>query len=268
MATGLIPTHLASPIPPGSPSTEPSPKSDEYEDARTQFGSSRSNSTSSRPEDHNDDPEPPYSLVPPDGEIYYTNYLAHDHSPVPSSEEDLDAPALPIFHNDTWYRLHPSNDASLAIDVINDGRAHIDGNLNLAPTGRFSGQFWNIRPAESDDPRHGSPLYVLATMYLGASMVLTAGAPVRLAPYQFDGFGWVYHSQHWRISEHADGTYTFTAGYGFEGGGRAVTLKAWGQGLVVGETDSEGTSSSIDRTLWRVEPYQTMSDQGGFWTPG
>jgi hypothetical protein len=228
MVTRVIPAPLRSPLPPGSPSSEPSPTSDEYEDARTQFRSSRSNSISSTPEDHDDDPEPPYSLVPPDDEIFYTNYLAHDHSPAPSSEGDVDALALvPIFRPDTWYYLHPSSDTSLPIDVINDGRAHIDGTLDIRPTGEFSGQWWNIRPVDSDDPLQGPQLYVLATMYLGASMVLTAGQPVRLAPYQSDGFGRVYQSQHWRISENADGTYTFTAGYGFEGGGKAVTPKAW-----------------------------------------
>src|SRR2546421_9794865 len=65
----------------------------------------------------------------------------------------------------TWYRLSINGLPGVCLDVINDGHAHEDGKLQMAPIGNYSGQHWQFLPSPE-----GS--YCLRTMYTGTDMFL------------------------------------------------------------------------------------------------
>jgi hypothetical protein len=67
-----------------------------------------------------------------------------------------------------WYRLSIRNLPGVCLDVINDGTAHEQGKLQMAPVGNFSGQHWQFLPALD-----GS--FCMRTMYTGTDMLLSAG---------------------------------------------------------------------------------------------
>lgn len=75
--------------------------------------------------------------------------------------------AIPPLETDVWYRLQNTARPEMSLDVINDGRQEIDGNIHLAPDGDFSGQHWQLRPSKT------YPGYFnLCTLWLGTNRCL------------------------------------------------------------------------------------------------
>jgi immune inhibitor A len=74
-----------------------------------------------------------------------------------------DQPPADKFDTKTWYRLKNTfQPATHCLDVVNDNGASSNGFLNMAATGNFSGQHWQLKP-------NGDGTYFLRTLFLGAS---------------------------------------------------------------------------------------------------
>lgn len=84
--------------------------------------------------------------------------------------------AVSTFRPDTWYRFTLPNRPGYSLDIINDGHAHEDGKLQIAPTGNYSGQFWQLIRSPSDR-------YRIRTMYTGPDMYLTVRDEDNLDPH-------------------------------------------------------------------------------------
>lgn len=77
-----------------------------------------------------------------------------------------DQPPTERFEPGTWYRLKNSFQPSThCLDVVNDNGANSKGLLQMAATGNFSGQYWQLK--SNDDGT-----YCLCTMFLGAERQL------------------------------------------------------------------------------------------------
>jgi hypothetical protein len=72
---------------------------------------------------------------------------------------------IPPISSGTWYRLTNISLPDVCLDVINNGRSHIDGWLQMAPIGNYSGQHWQIIPTLEG-------AYRLRTQYTGPEMFL------------------------------------------------------------------------------------------------
>lgn len=119
-----------------------------------------------------------------------------------SSAAQPTAPA-PTFSSGVWYRftnLYLGSASSL--DVVNDNGVNSVGTLQMAATGDYSGQYWQI----VGSPGSG---YYLRTSFLGSNMrldVTTGTAPTpHLAPAAGDD------GQIWTFTPWSDGTYRLTS---------------------------------------------------------
>lgn len=75
---------------------------------------------------------------------------------------------MPIaLDSNTWYKFNNKERTSLALDVVNDGNQLRDGRLKVAARGNYSGQYWQLRPADLT-----LATYTLCTMWLGSGMCL------------------------------------------------------------------------------------------------
>ena len=81
-----------------------------------------------------------------------------------------------VLRPDTWYRFTLPHRPGYSLDIINDGHAHEDGKLQIAPTGNYSGQFWQLIPSPSGR-------YRMRTMYTGPDMYLTVRDEDNLDPH-------------------------------------------------------------------------------------
>jgi hypothetical protein len=221
-------------------STDDLSRTPEGESAQRQMMLPRTNSMLSAV---GEDVPPPYSLIAPEGERY-TNYAATDEAQTLSTARDDDfasagsmsrnfrlaeadhaaetsaqtetsydvnhvhVTGMPsAFESDVWHRLRPLSFSNMAIDVMNDGRAHIDGKLHLQLVGYYSGQLWRFEPVPEG-------YWKLTTMYLGSNMVLTAttrNSPskdqyVRLAPWEQSPL------QMWYVADYNDGSCILSPG--------------------------------------------------------
>jgi immune inhibitor A len=84
--------------------------------------------------------------------------------------------AVSTLRPDTWYRFTLPYRPGYSLDVINDGHAHEDGKLQIAPTGNYSGQHWQLIPSASGT-------YRMRTMYTGPDMYLTVRGEDNLDPH-------------------------------------------------------------------------------------
>jgi immune inhibitor A len=77
-----------------------------------------------------------------------------------------DQPPADKFDTKTWYRLKNTfQPATHCLDVVNDNGASSNGFLNMAATGNFSGQHWQLKP-------NGDGTYFLRTLFLGSDKQL------------------------------------------------------------------------------------------------
>ncbi len=84
--------------------------------------------------------------------------------------------AVSTLRPDTWYRFTLPQRPGYALDIINDGHAHEDGKLQIAPTGDYSGQLWQLIPSLSGQ-------YRMRTMYTGPDMYLTVRSEDNIDPH-------------------------------------------------------------------------------------
>jgi len=97
----------------------------------------------------------------------------------------------------TWYRFTLVHRPGFSLDIINDGHAHEDGKLQIAPTGNYSGQLWQVIP--SLDGR-----YRLRTMYTGPEMYLNVRSENNLEPHLTSEGPEI--GRHWHVVPNGDGT--------------------------------------------------------------
>ncbi|OCL01297.1 hypothetical protein AOQ84DRAFT_306992 [Glonium stellatum] len=76
----------------------------------------------------------------------------------------------------TWYRFTLVHRPGFSLDIINDGDAHEDGKLQIAPTGCYTGQHWQLIPSLSGQ-------YRLRTWYTGPDMYLDVRSENDLDPH-------------------------------------------------------------------------------------
>ncbi|KAK0644625.1 ricin B lectin domain-containing protein [Cercophora newfieldiana] len=79
---------------------------------------------------------------------------------------------------DTWYRLVNLGWPRKSLDVINDGKQETDGNLQIANTGDFSGQHWQLRPSKTH-----LGYFNLVTLWLGTGRALDVHAGDKTRPH-------------------------------------------------------------------------------------
>lgn len=78
-----------------------------------------------------------------------------------------DQPPATRFDAETWYRLTNTYQPSThCLDVVNDNGTDSKGLLQMAATGNFSGQYWQLKA--NDDGT-----YCLRTMFLGPNRQLS-----------------------------------------------------------------------------------------------
>lgn len=77
-----------------------------------------------------------------------------------------DQPPTDKFDPKMWYRLKNTfQPATHCLDVVNDNGTSSKGFLNMAATGNFSGQHWQLKP-------NGDGTYFLRTLFLGSDKQL------------------------------------------------------------------------------------------------
>lgn len=130
-------------------------------------------------------------------------------APATSPAATQPAAPVPTISPQSWYRLtNLYLGPGISLDVINDAGTNSSGKLQMASTGRFSGQYWQILSASSST-------FSLRTMFLGPTMCLSvvAGAAPntnnvyypQLAPK--DGSS----AQTWKIETLSDGTFRLSS---------------------------------------------------------
>lgn len=136
---------------------------------------------------------------------------------------------------DPFYRLHTrSGGESLSLDVVNSGGASGSTDLQMAPTGEYSGQLWRFDewPSSSNTPFR----YRLSNNFTGLDKHLDTYSDT-FVPFLGDGD---HTGQHWNLqvfgNTKSEGTATATAtGTGTVTGARSVTgTGGAGGGLSVG----------------------------------
>lgn len=78
-----------------------------------------------------------------------------------------DQPPAGKFDLKTWYRLKSTyQPATHCLDIVNDNGTNSKGLLHMAVTGKFSGQYWQLKP-------NGDGSYFLRTLFLGPNRRLS-----------------------------------------------------------------------------------------------
>lgn len=136
-------------------------------------------------------------------------------SPQQDSQIRIDPLQLPgspptpssVFDSQQRYRIKNFSPPSLAIDVINDpATIASDAQLHLVPDSNLSGQFWQVRPSQTNP---GS--YNLCTLFLGTKMCLDVYGDDKKRPHLAPAGN--YSGQQWLISSRGDGTWSLTNSY-------------------------------------------------------
>ena len=101
-----------------------------------------------------------------------------------------------------WYRLtNAYTGPNIALDVVNDNGTASSGILQMAPSGNFSGQYWQLIPY----PSASSNTYALFTSFLGPNKRLDVYGNDATKPHLSDAGN--YSGQIWTISPWGDGTW-------------------------------------------------------------
>ncbi|KAL2210265.1 M6 metalloprotease [Sarocladium strictum] len=103
-----------------------------------------------------------------------------------------------LFDSRKWYRITNTFQGH-SLDVINDGAGNAEGLIQMARTGNFSGQFWQIVPSG------GAGTFALRTLFLGASRQLDVYGDDKLKPHL--AIAGNFSGQIWKIAPWGDGTW-------------------------------------------------------------
>lgn len=183
----------------------------------------------------------------------------------------LTEPDNSTFNATTWYRLTNISLPNFAFDVINNDQTATHGAVNMAATGNYSGQYWQLNPLSPNrtDGNSQNDVYAINCMYQGRDRRLEipttafpgGGLRPRLS-IRTDTPVWGL-KQEWRIEpvEGQDGVFTIT--------NMALPLKLgiregslfrdiW---LVSEDGDvGEGEAGGKLETGWRIEPAMQIQD--------
>jgi len=111
-----------------------------------------------------------------------------------------------------WYRLtNTFTGPTMSLDVVNDSGPTSSGELQMAPTGNYSGQYWQL----VHYPYDSSPTFALFTEFLGANKRLDVYGNDATMPHLGDAGD--YTGQIWTISAWGDGTWMLTNQYSGSG---------------------------------------------------
>ncbi len=100
--------------------------------------------------------------------------------------------SIPALETNVWYRLVNLGWAAKSLDVINDGKQETEGNIQIAATGDFSGQHWQLRLSKSH------PGYFnLVTMWLGIGRALDVYGDDKTRPHLAQAGN--YSGQRWQL---------------------------------------------------------------------
>ena len=101
-----------------------------------------------------------------------------------------------------WYRLtNAFTGPNLALDIINNNGPASSGVLHMAPSGNFSGQYWQLTPYSSPS----CDTYALFTMFLGPDKRLDVFGNDETKPHLADAGN--FSGQSWTIYPWRDGTW-------------------------------------------------------------
>eukprot|EP00808_Paulinella_micropora_P015124 g51109.t1 len=131
-------------------------------------------------------------------------------------EDDL-INACPITANQKYRLSNSFTGPGKSLDVINDG---INDQLQLAPTGRYSGQSWTLRPVS------GSKSYYLYNDFTGPNMVLdvvNAGSAARSTQLVLSTMG-RYSGQYWTLTVIDSGDCSYRLTNDFTGPNKALDV--------------------------------------------
>jgi immune inhibitor A len=109
-----------------------------------------------------------------------------------------------LFDSRKWYRITNTFQGH-SLDVINDGAGNAEGLIQMARTGNFSGQFWQIVPSG------GAGTFALRTLFLGASRQLDVYGDDKLKPHL--AIAGNFSGQIWKIAPWGDGTWHLENAY-------------------------------------------------------
>jgi len=111
-----------------------------------------------------------------------------------------------------WYRLtNTFTGPSLSLDIVNDGGLASSGTLQMAASGDFSGQYWQL----IHFPTPSSTTYALYTEFLGPGKRLDVYGNDKTMPH-LGGAG-NFSGQVWTIAPWGDGTWQLTNQYSGSG---------------------------------------------------
>ncbi|KAK0708685.1 ricin B lectin domain-containing protein [Lasiosphaeris hirsuta] len=100
--------------------------------------------------------------------------------------------SIPALETNTWYRLQNLGWPRKSLDVINDGKQESEGNIQIANSGDFSGQHWQLRPSKSH------PGYFnLVTLWLGTGRALDVYGDDKTRPHLAKAGN--YSGQRWQL---------------------------------------------------------------------
>ena len=101
-----------------------------------------------------------------------------------------------------WYRLtNAFTGPNIALDIINDNGTASSGVLQMAPSGNFSGQYWQLVPF----PSGSTNTYALYTLFLGPNKRLDVYGDDVTKPHLADAGN--FAGQIWNIIPWGDGTW-------------------------------------------------------------
>jgi hypothetical protein len=148
----------------------------------------------------------------------------------------------------SWYRLSLRCIPDFCLDVINNGHAHEDGLLQIAPVGNFTGQHWQFVPSNDGT-------YTLRTWYTGTRMLLDVRNDKPTDPHLTEDPPTL--GRFWKLLPRFDGTWRIVnqrSGDSFALGPKSDLSWSRAERLEMSEGDTE-------RQQWTVTKIREIGDE-------
>lgn len=179
----------------------------------------------------------------------------------------VEQPPTEKFNPRMWYRLRNTYQPSThCLDVINDNGTDSEGLIQMAVTGKFSGQYWQLKANEN-----GS--YCLRTMFLGPERQLGVKDDKKTPILQ--AANPAARAQYWTIEPWGspqDGTWHLEVGYLHPCACHLLThhvQNAWTEQSRYLDTMEGGRKVEMNQAnngrptqRWTIEPIREMTESG------
>lgn len=164
--------------------------------------------------------------------------------------ESLPLPPQPPVDTKTWFRLKSLASPSTSIDVVNDStKTATDAQLQLAPEGNFSGQFWRFRPSKIVPGQ-----WSLSTMFLGKDMCLDVYGDDKTRPHLAAAGN--FSGQQWQLFDRKNGAWSLWNGY--SGPDMFLTARSEPGGWLRLAVDARDGNNSSQK--WALSPIQPIAE--------